>query len=143
MIKTHSFENCTLSITHPDVGTYPMYGAGLGQVQVSRESEITMHDVSADLSVLISRSAKKNGMLMVTVLQASEANDFLNRLCNYLETCNVERFARGTAVLESASTGETWRCKGVTHQKMPDRSYDARGGMVQYTFMVAELTLQQ
>lgn len=143
MIKTYSFENCSLSITHPDVGTYSMYGAGLGSASVSRANPITDHNVAADLSVLISRSAKKNGTLRISVLQASEANDFLNRLCNYLETCAVNRFARCSAILESISTGETWNCKGVTQSKIPDRSYSANGDMVEYEFMVAELTLQQ
>lgn len=143
MIKTYSFENCSLSFTHPDLRTYSMYGAGLGSVTVSRQNPITFHEVSSDLSVLVSRSAKKNGTLTVRVLQASEANDYLNMLCNYLETCPVDRFARGSAVLESASTGEVWRCKGLTHHQIPDRSYNASGGMVEYEFYVAELTLQQ
>lgn len=142
MVRTYSFENTSVNINHPDVGNYSMYGAGMGDVTVSRTNDITTHEVSSDLSVLISRSAKKNGTIAINVLQASEANDFINKLCKYLETCDVSRFALGKIIINSRSTGENWVCTGVSHQKMPDRSYKSTGDYVSYTFMAAEVALQ-
>lgn len=142
MIRTYSFEDTSLSIAHPDVGTYSLYGAGLGNVTVSRTNNITTHNVSSDLSVLVSRTAKKNGTIRIDVLQSSEANDYLNKFCKYLETCDIGSFALGVMVINSESTGEQWACTGVTHEKMPDRSYQSEGQMVTYTFMAAEIDLQ-
>lgn len=142
MIRTYSFEDTSLSISHPDVGAYSAYGAGLGDVTITRTNDITTHETSADLSVLISRTAKKNGTITINVLQASEANDYFNKFCKYLETCDINRFALGQVSIKSRSTGESWVCTGVTHQKMPDKNYTATGQYVSYVLMSASVVLQ-
>ena len=64
MVRTYSFENTIVTISHPDVGQYTMYGAGLGDITISRSNDETSHEISADLSVLISKSVKKNGTVI-------------------------------------------------------------------------------
>ena len=77
MVSTYSFENTIVTISHPDVGQYTMYGAGLGDITISRSNDETSHEISADLSVLISKSVKKNGTVTINVLQASDENKFM------------------------------------------------------------------
>ena len=142
MVRTYSFENTIVTISHPDVGQYTMYGAGLGDIMISRSNDETSHEISADLSVLISKSVKKNGTITINVLQASDANDFMIRLVKYVETAVPAVFAQTQISIESNSTGEKWVCTGVSPQKMADVTYGAQGTTKPWNMMAASIELQ-
>ena len=142
MVRTYSFENTIVTISHPDVGQYTMYGAGLGDITISRSNDETSHEISADLSVLISKSVKKNGTVTINVLQASDANDFMLRLVKYVETAVPAVFAKTQISIESNSTGEQWVCTGVSPPKMADVTYAAQGTTKDWNMMAASIELQ-
>ena len=48
-IYTYSFEDTSLTIQHPSVGSYSAYGTGIGTLSVSFTNDVSMHDVAADL----------------------------------------------------------------------------------------------
>ena len=142
MTRTYSFENTIVTISHPDVGQFTLYGAGLGDIQISRANEETTHEVSADLSVMVSKSVKKNGTVSLSVLQASDANDYMAKLVKYVETASPSVFAQTQISIESNSTGEKWICTGVSPQKMADVTYAAQGATKNWNMMAASIELQ-
>lgn len=142
MTRTYSFENTIVTISHPDVGQFTLYGAGLGDIQISRSNEETSHEVSADLSVLVSKSVKKNGTIALNVLQASDANDYMAKLVKYVETASPSVFAQTQISVESNSTGEKWVCTGVSPQKMADVTYGSQGTTKTWNMMAASIELQ-
>ena len=83
---TYSFEDTTLTISHPSVGTYSAYGTGIGQLTVAMSNDITAHDVAADLAVVVSKMPKNNGTVALEVLQSSDFNAWLKKYYNYVMT---------------------------------------------------------
>ena len=61
----YSFEDTSVIFNHPNFETYSAYGTGIGSVTVSMANDITTHDVAADLAVVVSKSVKKNGEVLV------------------------------------------------------------------------------
>lgn len=143
MVYTYSFESTTLNISHPDFGFYSAYGKGLGDITVSMANDITTHDVAADLSVIVSRSVKKNGTLQLNVSQASDFNRWLNKFVNKLEAESVDKFALATIVLKNNSTGETWELSGVSPQRKPDANYQSTAQTRNWVFMFADSNISQ
>lgn len=140
MIKTYSFEDTTLNISHPSVGSWSGYGTGLGTVTVSYSEDISSMQVAADLTVVISKHAYRHGTITISVNQASEFNSFLKKLVNYVKTANADEFALTSGILRNGTTGDTWTLSGVAPQKNPDTTYDSQSGFLQYVFNVASLT---
>lgn len=58
-VRVYSFEDTSVTIEHPSVGSFEAYGTGIGTLSVSFSNDITTHDVAADLAVVVSKSAKK------------------------------------------------------------------------------------
>ena len=138
--KTYSFEDTTLNISHPSVGSWSGYGTGLGTVTVSYSENISSMQVAADLTVVVSKHAYKHGTLTISVNQASDFNSFLKKLVNCVKTANPSEFALTTAILRNGTTGDMWTLSGIAPQKMPDTTYDSQSGYLQYVFNVASIS---
>ena len=41
---TYSFEDTTVTINHPSIGSYSAYGTGIGEIAISMSNDITAHD---------------------------------------------------------------------------------------------------
>lgn len=136
-IYTYSFEDTSVTITHPNFGSYSIIGTGVGTVRIEFSNDVTTHDVAADLAVVVSKSVKKNSVITLSILQSSEANAWLTKFANYLETAETSQFALGTAVIKNTSTGEMWTCKGVTHQKKSGGSFSSTAEQKQWSLMCA------
>ena len=76
-VYTYSFEDTSLTISHPGFGTYTAYGTGLGNISVSYANDVTQHTVAADLAVVVSKWAAKNGTVNLEILQSSDFNEWL------------------------------------------------------------------
>ena len=92
-IFTYSFEDTTVVLYHPSVGSFTAYGEGLNEVVVARANDATTHEPSADGSVLVNKIIKQNGTITLSVLRASEFEAWLNRLVKYLESAPVSEYA--------------------------------------------------
>lgn len=136
-IYTYSFADTTLTINHPSYGSYSAYGSGLGNITVAMANDVTTHEVSADAAVVVSKSVKKNGTVVIEVAQSSEFNEWLTSFTNYLEQAATARFAEATAVIRNNSTGRTYTCSGVSHQKKADESYQSTSQNRSWTLMCA------
>ena len=136
-VYTYSFADTTLTINHPSYGSYSAYGSGLGNITVAMANDVTTHEVSADAAVVVSKSVKKNGTVVIEVAQSSEFNEWLTSFTNYLEQAATARFAEAAMVIRNNSTGRTYTCSGVSHQKKADESYQSTSQNRSWTLMCA------
>lgn len=136
---TYSFEDTTLTISHPSVGTYSAYGTGIGQLTVAMSNDITAHDVAADLAVVVSKMPKNNGTVALEVLQSSDFNEWLKKYYNYVMTSETSEFARATMVITNHSTGDSYICTGVSPQKMADNNFQSQAQNRTWTMMCAHI----
>ena len=123
---TYSFEDTTLTISHPSVGTYSAYGTGIGQLTVAMSNDITAHDVAADLAVVVSKMPKNNGTVALEVLQSSDFNAWLKKYYNYV-------------IITNHSTGDSYTCTGVSPQKMADNNFQSQAQNRTWTMMCAHI----
>lgn len=139
---TYSFEDTDLTIQHPSYGSFSAYGTGLGDITISYANDVTMHDVSADAAVVVSKSVKKNGTVDINILQSSDFNTWLKGFTNYIETAAPSEFARATMVIRNKSTGEVFTCYGVTHQKKADTQFQSQSQNKSWSLMCANIEYQ-
>ncbi len=140
MFKTYSFEDVTVSCSHPSVGTASSTGAGMGSISVSKANDDTVHDVAADGSVMISKVPGKNGLVALTMQQVSDFHKWLLKYYNYVKTANPSEWASMNITIKSNNLGDTTICTGVSPQKQADRGYEAQGKSVTWNLMAAEIT---
>lgn len=122
----YSFEDTVCTIAHPNFGSYSAYGTGIGSIAVSYANDVSDHQTSADLAVVISKHAYKNGIITFDILQSSDFNVWLKKLVAYLEEAETNQFALTTITLSNKSTGDTYYATGVTHRKRPDNSLQSQ-----------------
>lgn len=138
-IFTYSFEDTTLTVEHPALGLYSAYGTGIGSVSVSMAEDMSSHQTSADLAVVISKHAKKNGSFTFDILQSSDFNNFMKRLYNYLAQAPAPEFGLTKMILSNRSTGQTYTATGCTPQKLPDDQYQSQATNRQWVWLAANI----
>lgn len=141
-VYTYSFQDTDVTIQHPSYGSYSAYGTGIGTLSISYANDVTTHEVSADNAVVVSKSIKKNGTVTFDILQSSDFNTWLKDFANFLETSETSVFADATMVIRNRSTGETFTCDGVTHQKRPDTSFQSTSQNKSWAMMCANIEMQ-
>lgn len=140
-IYTYSFEDTSVTIQHPDLGAYSAYGTGIGTLAVAYANDITTHDVAADLAVVVSKSAKKNGTVTFEILQSSDFNSWLKKFYNYVVSAAPSRFALATIIIKNNSTGDTFTCTGVSPQKAADAHYQSQSQNRSWPMMAANIEM--
>lgn len=138
--KTYSFEDVTVSFSHPSVGTASTVGAGLGSISIAMSTDRTAHDVAADGTVMISKVAGKNGTIAISAQQTSDLHKFLLKWYNYIDVAGASEWARMTVTIKSNNLGDSTVCTGVSPQKLADRPYQAQGQQITWNLMSAEIT---
>lgn len=139
-VYTYSFEDTTCTISHPNFESYSAYGTGIGSLSVSYSNDMTSHTVSADLAVVVSKWAAKNGSVTFDILQSSDFNGYLKRLVSYLENAPTEEWALATITLENKSTGDKYYCTGVSPRKVPDNALQSQAQNRSWEMMCANIT---
>lgn len=137
--NTYSFEEVTVTCTHPSVGVETT-GSALGSISVAMANDVTAHDVAADGTVMVSKMKRRNGTISMSMQQTSSLHRALIAWYNHIENANAEEWAKMTIVIDNERTGENITCTGVSPQKMTDRGYEAQGGQVTWPLMAAEIT---
>ena len=123
-IYTYSFEDTSVTIQHPDLGSYSAYGTGIGT-----------------LAVVVSKSAKKNGTVTFEILQSSDFNSWLKKFYNYVISAAPSRFALATIIIKNNSTGDTFTCTGVSPQKAADANYQSQSQNRSWPMMAANIEM--
>ena len=141
-IYTYSFEDTVLTISHPNFGTYSAYGTGIGSISIAFANDVTKHDVAADLAVVVSKWVAKNGTVTLDILQSSDFNAWLKKFTAFLESSDTDQFALATMSISNKSTGDSYHCTGVSHQKKADNSFQSQAQNRSWAMMCAEIAQQ-
>lgn len=138
-VYTYSFENVAVTFTHPNYGSFSAYGTGIGDLTIQYTDDNTTHTVGADLAVVVSKSAKKNGSITLNVLQTSELNSWLRGLSTYLKTAHVTEWAKLSIRVANSQGGDSFWCTGCSPQKIADTKYGATAETKAWTMMCASI----
>lgn len=139
-VYTYSFEDTSLTISHPGFGTYTAYGTGIGDITISYANDVTYHNVAADLAVVVSKWVARNGNVQMNILQSSDFNEWLKKFAAFLEEAPTDQFALATMDIKNKSTGDTYHCTGVSHQKRADNSFQSQAQNRTWTMMCANIS---
>ena len=139
-VYTYSFEDTSLTISHPGFGTYTAYGTGIGDITVSYANDVTYHNVAADLAVVVSKWVARNGNVQMNILQSSDFNEWLKKFAAFLEEAPTDQFALATMDIKNKSTGDSYHCTGVSHQKRADNSFQSQAQNRTWTMMCANIS---
>ena len=138
----YSFEECTVTFKHPTYGVYSAYGSGLGEFTIQYAENVVDHQVSADLSIVVSKHAIKNGSITFNILQASDFNDWLKGWANHIENGPIENFAMTDITIKNRTTGDTYYCSGCTHQKIADQQFQSSAQNRTWNILAANIVTQ-
>lgn len=141
-IFTYSFEDTTVTVDHPSLGVYSAYGTGIGSLTVSMAEDVSSHQTSADLAVVISKHFKKNGTVTFDILQSSDFNNFMQKVYSYLEQAPASQFGLTKIIISNRSTGKVYTCIGCTPQKLPDDQYQSQASNRQWAWLCANINPQ-
>lgn len=141
-VYTYSFEDTVLTISHPNFGTYSAYGTGIGSLSISYANDVTKHDVAADLAVVVSKWVAKNGTVTLDIMQSSDLNAWLKKFAAFLENSDTDQFALATMSISNKSTGDSYYCTGVSHQKRADNNFQSQAQNRSWTMMCASISQQ-
>ena len=141
-VYTYSFEDTVLTISHPNFGTYSAYGTGIGSLSIAYANDVTKHDVAADLAVVVSKWVAKNGTVTLDIMQSSDFNAWLKKFTAFLENSDTDQFALATMSISNKSTGDSYYCKGESHQKRADNNFQSQAQNRSWTMMCASITQQ-
>ena len=141
-VYTYSFEDTILTISHPNFGTYSAYGTGIGSLSIAYANDVTKHDVAADLAVVVSKWVAKNGTVTLDIMQSSDFNAWLKKFTAFLENSDTDQFALATMSISNKSTGDSYYCTGVSHQKRADNNFQSQAQNRSWTMMCASISQQ-
>lgn len=139
-VYTYSFEDTSLTISHPGFGTYTAYGTGIGDITISYSNDVTYHNVAADLAVVVSKWVARNGSVQLNILQSSDFNKWLKKFAAFLEEAPTDQFALATMDIKNKSTGDNYHCTGVSHQKRADNSFQSQAQNRTWNMMCANIS---
>lgn len=139
-VYTYSFEDTSLTISHPGFGTYTAYGTGIGDITISYSNDVTYHNVAADLAVVVSKWVARNGSVQLNILQSSDFNEWLKKFAAFLEEAPTDQFALATMDIKNKSTGDNYHCTGVSHQKRADNNFQSQAQNRTWNMLCANIS---
>ena len=140
MVKTYSFSDVYLTLSHPSLGQISTNGMGMGNITKSMRTDRSQIDVAADGTPVVSKIKDSTGTLEFQAQQISALHNALKRWFNYLVAAPTSEWAMIKAVLISEPTNEQDIFTGGCFLKHPDTSYEATAGMVTWSILFAEVT---
>jgi len=142
-MTTYSFKDLAGALFHPLVGGFALNGGniGLGRITIEMTTERTVHDVSADGSVMVSYIAGDNGTMDIEVQQTSDLHDFLVTWFNAVKVPadlgDVSTWAAMTASTRNLVDGTSHYLSGMSPTKLPNKVYAAQGEKLVWHLMAA------
>ncbi len=136
---TYSFQDVNFVIQHPALGQCPVNGQAIGTLTKTMATDRTAHSVAADGTVVPSFVLGRNGSFTLSIQQTSQLHKWLLRWANYIESNDPSQFALATITIHCPVMGDQITASGVSHQKVPDKSYQAQVQMVTWTLMATDI----
>ena len=139
-VKTYSFADTTLTLSHPSLGQISTIGMGMGSISKTMRTDRTQIDVAADGTPIVSKIKDRTGSIELQVQQISDLHTQLKKWYNYMKAAPASEWAQMKAVLSSTQTEEQDVFTGGAFVKIPDTSYETTAGNVSWTIMFADIT---
>ena len=143
--NTYSFKDLTGVLTNPVFGvSIPLTGGniGMGSITIAMTTERTVHDVSADGTVMGSYIAGNNGTIDIEVQQTSTIHHQLLALYNQaIIAANNEDVSGWMATnisFRAILDGSVHILSGVSFGKIPDKPYQAAGQKIRWALLAAD-----
>ena len=137
----YSFADVRVVMYHPSVGQCVISDKGLGRISIARSGDLSSHTATADGFVVVNRLRSENGTVTLEVPQNSSADEYLRKWAKYLRNVGkAAKFAQTTLNILDQGGKFTISCKGVTPQKIPDRTYDRTSSNLSWTLLAAGIT---
>jgi hypothetical protein len=141
---TYSFKDL-VGVLNNDILGQPFQLAGgnigNGQISIRMLTMRTEHEVGADGTVMPSYVSGNNAEVSIEVQQTSALHHALLSLYNQLQTAadsgDVSNWVGSVISFRTILDGATHNLTGVSFDKVPDKNYAAKGGMVTWVFKAA------
>jgi putative bacteriophage protein len=137
--STYSFTDINATIQCPGYGSYSVQGEGVGDVNVSKNTDRTVHDVAADGSVMASKIAGNNGSVTINAQQTSSLHKFLQGLFNYCWQADTSEWTSISMTIEAPKMGKTYYCTGGSFVKEPDEPLQSQGQRVAWSILFVDI----
>lgn len=144
MFNTYSFQEVIVTIRNKAGAILSTKGQGTGSISVNYAADRSAKNVASDGTVVISKLSDRSGSVEMSVQQTSEINKQLMKWFAAVEGDDVSsaEWAGMTITIESKTTGAKKTCTGVAFTKIPDESFSAEAGNVDWSFMCANVSTQ-
>lgn len=141
--STYSFSDIQAVITHPSFSSLSLYNEGVGDMNITKANDNTVHDLAADGSVMVSKITAKNGSVTINAQQTSNLHRYLNDLFNYLESAPTDEWSQIQFDIRAPKLHEQKICVGGAFQKQGDTPYQQQGQRVSWTLMFTQIDNQR
>lgn len=138
-MKTYSFQEVEVTLSHPSLGIITTNGLGIGSVSVNMATDRASASVASDGAVVINKIEDKHGTVELEIQQTSDVHTSLKKWWSYLETASSSEFAKIKTVVTNKSTGEQDICTNGAIVKHPDSQYGAEVGSFTWSFLHSKI----
>lgn len=138
-VSTYSFTDVNATINCPGYGSFSIQGEGVGEMNVSKTTDRTVHDVAADGSVMVSKIAGNNGSVTINAQQTSAIHAFLQGLFNYCWQADTSVWTTISMTIEAPKMGKTDYCSGGSFVKEADEPFQSQGQRVLWQILFADI----
>jgi len=142
---SYSFKDTVGAFVSPLAGSFVIAGAnlGAGQIVISMATTRSEQDTAADGAVMVTYLSGSSGQLSIDCQQTSAIHKFLLAAQNLHPTAadadDISNWAGCSIQLRNILDGSQHLLTGVSFTKAPDKTYAARGGMVTWTLLAANV----
>lgn len=146
---TYSFKDLTGVLNNPALGSpYQIVGGniGNGKITIRMLTQRTEFDTGADGTVMPSYVPGQSAEVSIDVQQTSSLHhallDLYNQLVTQADGNDVSQWVSTTLSLRTILDGSGHFLSGVAFQKIPDKSYAAKGEHLTWVLMAASAVNQ-
>ena len=137
--STYSFTDINATISCPGYGSFSIQGEGVGNMDVSKMTDRTVHDVAADGSIMASKIAGNNGTITVNAQQTSSLHKFMQGMFNYCWQADTSAWTTISLTIEAPKMGKTFYGTGGSFVKEPNESLQSQGQLVAWPILFKDI----
>jgi hypothetical protein len=142
---TYSFKDLTGAIVSVLAGPFTLVGGkvGAGKIAVTNTTTRSEQDTAADGAVMVSYVSGSAGDVTLECQQTSAIHHYLLDAANQhmaaADADDVSNWASTVINLRNILDGSEHLLTGVSFTKIPPKAYDARGGMITWNLLAANV----
>ena len=137
--SSYAFEDIYCTFTHTNGMKLDIYGQGAGSITFTMSADTSVHDLSADGSVMTSKVQVPNGSVAIECQQTSDTHRWLLKLHNYLKAALPDEWV-GISMMMTCPMMKTQHIgQHMSIQKRADKPYQQQGQRVTWTLLAGVL----